>query len=253
MQGLKLPKVRTFAELAIGTAIQPSRGRLRTIANGCERLRSVWRTQPQPPNPQWNGNPWNRNPCYAFEKNIENNNTKKKIEQRGPVRIGAALESRMQGTLCRFTYSTLQENRKVNAAQNRGKWFLYFFDNFPMFGVCLGSLGSLYCGPPGLMGKDCKPNWRDFAGPSWRSCGMPWSLDVTCYMSSPWLGASRHPCHSCHSYIKMKYLFSGLLNIPYSERLGPAWFLCQLASPQISATSPATRSCCWVDDRDQSR
>ena len=78
MQGLKLPKVRTFAELAIGTAIQPSRGRLRTIANGCERLCNVWRTQPQPPNPQWNGNPWNRNPCYAFEKKIENNNTKKK-------------------------------------------------------------------------------------------------------------------------------------------------------------------------------
>ena len=113
--------------------------------------------------------------------------------------------------------------------------FYIFFDNFPMFGVCLGSLGSLYCGPPGLMGKDCKPNWRDFAGPSWRSCGMPWSLDVTCYMSSPWLRASRHPCHSCHSYIKneIQYLFSGLLNIPYSERLGPAWFYANLLLPKF--------------------
>ena len=40
----------TAAELAIGTAIWASPERLRTVANGCERLRNVER--PQPPDPQ---------------------------------------------------------------------------------------------------------------------------------------------------------------------------------------------------------
>ena len=52
----KPPRVTTFAELAIGTAIGPSRERLRTVAggfaNGCIRLRNVERTHPQPPDPQ---------------------------------------------------------------------------------------------------------------------------------------------------------------------------------------------------------
>ena len=53
----KRPKVTTLAELAIGTAIQASRDRPRTAANGCGRLRTVAdvnveRTYPQPPNPQ---------------------------------------------------------------------------------------------------------------------------------------------------------------------------------------------------------
>ena len=34
---LKPPKMTTFAELTIGTAIRPSRGRLRTVANGWAR------------------------------------------------------------------------------------------------------------------------------------------------------------------------------------------------------------------------
>ena len=37
---LKPPKMTPSAELTIGTAIWPSRGRLRTVANGCERLRT---------------------------------------------------------------------------------------------------------------------------------------------------------------------------------------------------------------------
>ena len=49
---LEPPKVTTVAELAIGTAIRPSRGHLRTVANLWGRLRTVWRTQPQPPNLQ---------------------------------------------------------------------------------------------------------------------------------------------------------------------------------------------------------
>ena len=59
---LKPPKITTSAELPIGTAIRSSRGRLRTVANGCERLRTVAdgctrernveRTHPQPPDPQ---------------------------------------------------------------------------------------------------------------------------------------------------------------------------------------------------------
>ena len=50
----KRPKVTSFAELAIGTAIRPSHGHLRTVADGCERLRNVERTRthPQPPDPQ---------------------------------------------------------------------------------------------------------------------------------------------------------------------------------------------------------
>ena len=38
---LKPPKMTTSAELPIGTAIWSSRGRLRTVADGCERLRTV--------------------------------------------------------------------------------------------------------------------------------------------------------------------------------------------------------------------
>ena len=37
----KLKQFIPFAELAIGTAIRPSRERLRTVADGCERLRTV--------------------------------------------------------------------------------------------------------------------------------------------------------------------------------------------------------------------
>ena len=63
------PKRTTSAKLTIGTAIRGSRERLRTVADGCERLRT--RTQrrantlstPRPP--EWNGNP-----CYAFGKNV---------------------------------------------------------------------------------------------------------------------------------------------------------------------------------------
>ena len=49
---LKPPKITTSAELPIGTAIWSSRGRLRTVANGCARERNVERTHPQPPDPQ---------------------------------------------------------------------------------------------------------------------------------------------------------------------------------------------------------
>ena len=52
MPHVKLPKVTPFAELTIGTAIRGSRGRLRTVADGCERLGNVERTHPQPPDPQ---------------------------------------------------------------------------------------------------------------------------------------------------------------------------------------------------------
>ena len=52
MRRLKPPKVTPFEELAIGTAIRASRGRLRTVADGCERLGNVERTHPQPPDPK---------------------------------------------------------------------------------------------------------------------------------------------------------------------------------------------------------
>jgi hypothetical protein len=38
--------------LASGTAIQPARERLRTVADGCEHKRNVEQTHPQPPDPQ---------------------------------------------------------------------------------------------------------------------------------------------------------------------------------------------------------
>ena len=63
---LQHPKMTTSAELPIGTAIRTSYGRLRTVADGCERFGNVERTHPQPPDPpEWNGNP-----CYAFGENI---------------------------------------------------------------------------------------------------------------------------------------------------------------------------------------
>ena len=49
---LKPPKVTTFGAIPIGTAIGPSCEWLRTVADGCERLRNVLRTQPQPPTPR---------------------------------------------------------------------------------------------------------------------------------------------------------------------------------------------------------
>ena len=67
----KLEKWHLFAELTISTAIWSSRGRLRTVANGCGRLRTVangcamsGEHSSTPTPPEWNGNP-----CYAFGKN----------------------------------------------------------------------------------------------------------------------------------------------------------------------------------------
>ena len=62
---LKPPKMIPPAELPIGTAIWSSRGRLRTVADGCERLRPQTQRRANTPStprpPEWNGNP-----CYAF-------------------------------------------------------------------------------------------------------------------------------------------------------------------------------------------
>ena len=44
-------------------ALRRHRKRLRTLANGCDRKRKTWRTQPHPQTPKWNGNP-----RYAFGK-----------------------------------------------------------------------------------------------------------------------------------------------------------------------------------------
>ena len=56
---LKPPKMTTSAKLPIGTTIRSSYerlrngcGRLRTVADGCDRERNVERTHPQPPDPQ---------------------------------------------------------------------------------------------------------------------------------------------------------------------------------------------------------
>ena len=74
------------------------------------------------PKPPVKREPLKQEPLLRIrKKHREQQYQKKRIEQRGPVRIGAAIESRVKGKLCRFTYSILQENRKVNASQNRGK------------------------------------------------------------------------------------------------------------------------------------
>ena len=49
---LKPPNITSSADLTMGTAIRPSRERLRMVADGCERLGNVERTHPQPPDPQ---------------------------------------------------------------------------------------------------------------------------------------------------------------------------------------------------------
>ena len=49
---LKPPNMTPFAELNIGTAIQASRGRPRTVADGCGRKCNVERSHPQPPDPE---------------------------------------------------------------------------------------------------------------------------------------------------------------------------------------------------------
>ena len=73
------PKVTEFT---IDTAIAASQEPLRTVANGCERLRTVavvnatssehtlHAQTPRPP--EWNGNP-----CYAFGQNLWNGRTKR--------------------------------------------------------------------------------------------------------------------------------------------------------------------------------
>ena len=59
-------------ELTIGTAIRPSRGRLRTVANGCGRLRTVANinatSSEHTLNPQTGPPEWNGNHCYEFGK-----------------------------------------------------------------------------------------------------------------------------------------------------------------------------------------
>ena len=75
----KPPKSNPFAELTIGTAIRPSRKRLRTVADGCGRLRTAAQrlaniAQPPCTPPEWNGNP-----CYAFG----NENKKTVVEPYG--------------------------------------------------------------------------------------------------------------------------------------------------------------------------
>ena len=64
---LKPPKMTPSAELTIGTAIRPSCERLRRVAKGCGRLRTVRQRRANTPStprpPEWNGNP-----CYAFGK-----------------------------------------------------------------------------------------------------------------------------------------------------------------------------------------
>ena len=64
---LKPPKRTTSVKLPIGTAIRSSRERLRTVADGCGRLRSRTQRRANTPStprpPEWNGNP-----CYAFGK-----------------------------------------------------------------------------------------------------------------------------------------------------------------------------------------
>ena len=68
---LKPPKRTTSVKLPIGTAIRSSRERLRTVANGCERLRPQTQRRANTPStprpPEWNGNP-----CYAFGKKQKN-------------------------------------------------------------------------------------------------------------------------------------------------------------------------------------
>ena len=63
----KPPKMTPPAELPIGTAIRSLRERLRTVADGCERLRPQTQRRANTPStprpPEWNGNP-----CYAFGK-----------------------------------------------------------------------------------------------------------------------------------------------------------------------------------------
>ena len=64
---VKPPKMTPSAELTIGTAMRPSRGRLRTVAN-VNATSSEHTLNPQTPRPpEWNGNP-----CYAFGKNVHN-------------------------------------------------------------------------------------------------------------------------------------------------------------------------------------
>ena len=84
---LKRPKMTTSAELTIGTAIWSSRGRLRTVADGCGRLRTVADADatssehtPTPRPPEWNGNP-----CYAFGKKQTD-----KTNDSGPIGFSVA-------------------------------------------------------------------------------------------------------------------------------------------------------------------
>ena len=86
---LQTPKRTTSAELPIGTAIQGSREHLRTVADGCERLRP-WtqrrantRSTPRPP--EWNGKP-----CYAFGN--------QRLFQRFPKHLTRQLKQLLQST-----------------------------------------------------------------------------------------------------------------------------------------------------------
>ena len=99
---LKNYKMLRFAELTIGTAIATWRERLRTVADGCERLRNVWRAQLNPQPPEWTGNP-----CCAFGKNVHPNgklvpNQPLLLSQIGPFVSGVTARIREKWSLAEF-------------------------------------------------------------------------------------------------------------------------------------------------------
>ena len=71
---LKPPKVTTVAELARGTAIRPSRKRLRTVANGCGRLRTVAQRRANTPSTSR----VKREPLLRIQEKTSNNSYSKK-------------------------------------------------------------------------------------------------------------------------------------------------------------------------------
>ena len=128
---LKPPKRTTSAELPIGTAIRGSRGRLRTVADGCDRERNVERTHPQPPDPQ------SETGTLATHSGKNVNLPSKPLIQNSEFKTGASLSRSFKHISCIPTLR--KEERRLQ------RQYIHVLPCRCEQGVCIEARTRTYC------------------------------------------------------------------------------------------------------------
>ena len=203
----KTRKVTTFAELIRGTAIWSSRGRLRTVANGCgrlrtvadgcatyERLRNVWRAQLYTHTPRGNGNP-----CYAFGNKVICDHLQRSCLETITIR-SACLESlSFSPKLC--IQSLKSSSLKVEQYPCESK-----------HGNCIG---SRYVAAPGISVLNFITEGND----TYELWNLPGKIRLSSHCSET-VGIGRKACSPCLSPHVL-----GVLNRCISSANGTVWSL----------------------------